>query len=152
RLADAAVPAGGEPGVLLLDQARFRESLAYERHGPVARAVVDDDRLAAAHALEAALDPRQPVVGHDDRGHVAPRLRGTGPGVRPPDLSRLAVLPAQRDCASPPGLVRARTAALSRAHGRRFSQARIAAPGSDRAIVTTKKRKPVANAASAPTW
>src|SRR2546427_955704 len=100
---DAGVPAERESAVLLLDEHDFREAVAHELDGAVGRAVVDHDRLDSAHAREALLEPRQPVVRDDDHG--------------------------------------------DRAHRRRSpSRMRIATPGSASAIVTMKKRKPVANA------
>ena len=73
RLGDAEVPAGREPAVLRLDDPHRGEPLADERDRPVARAVVDDDRVERRDALEALLDPRQRVVGDDDAGE-APRV------------------------------------------------------------------------------
>ena len=64
----ADVPAGAETAVLGLDHAHVGKALAHERHGAVARAVVDDDGLDPAQRVEALLDPRQRVVGDDDRG------------------------------------------------------------------------------------
>src|SRR3954454_6216144 len=105
---DAGVPAVGEPAVLLLDELGLREALAHELERAVGRAVVDHHALDAAHALEALLEPRQGVVGHDDDRGVAHRRR------------------------SP-------------------SRSTITRPGKARAIVTRKKRKPVAKARSAGT-
>src|SRR3954452_1039563 len=99
------IPAGGEPLVVLLDDNDLGKTPAHEAHRPVARAVVDDDRLDAAHALERVLEPRQRVVRHDYDARVR----------------------------------------------RSPSSATIPAPGSASAIVTTKNRKPVANAGSAAT-
>ena len=59
RFSDSTTRTSGEP-------------LPDERDRAVARAVVDDDDLRAAHALEALLDPRQGVVrDDDDRGVVS---------------------------------------------------------------------------------
>src|SRR5437764_954040 len=69
--AHARVRAGAEAGVPLLDQPRLREAAAHELERPVGRAVVDDDRLVGAHALETTLDPGQRVVGDDDDGDVS---------------------------------------------------------------------------------
>src|SRR5207248_7527577 len=57
------VPAGREAAVLLLDDDRAEP--ARDLDGAVARAVVDDDRLVAADALEAALE----VLGRVVRNH-----------------------------------------------------------------------------------
>ena len=100
RLLDPTVPAGGQADVLLLDHARVRELLADDVGAAVAGAVVDDDDLLAAHALEAALDPRQRVVGDDDDG----RVRHTG--------ARHARRPAAR--AAPPRAGSGRRAPPSR--------------------------------------
>ena len=54
------------------------EALAHELERPVGRAVVDHDRLVAAHRLEAPLDPRQPVVRDDDDRDVSHRARARG--------------------------------------------------------------------------
>ena len=70
RFAHPAVPAGREAPILLLDEPRFREAIANELERPVRRAVVDDDGLVAAHALETALHVRQRVQRHHDDGHV----------------------------------------------------------------------------------
>src|SRR5258708_5348999 len=112
---DACVPAGGKATVLLLDELNIGKTLAHERDGAVARAVVDDDRLDVAHARERLLDPRQRVVRHDHDRRVT--HRGTA----------------------------------ARGAPRNASHPTIAAPGSESATVTTKNRKPVANARSAET-
>src|SRR5215203_6905390 len=57
-LADAAVPTGAEPEVLLLDDAHAGKALAHELDRPVARAVVDDDDVVADNRLERPFDPR----------------------------------------------------------------------------------------------
>ncbi len=54
--------------VRLLDHPGLREPLPDELERAVRRAVVDDDRLVAPDALEAALEPRQPVQRDDDDG------------------------------------------------------------------------------------
>ena len=64
--AHAGVVAAAHAAVLLLDHAHVREALAHELERAVGRAVVDDDRLVAAHRLEALLEPRQRVPRHDD--------------------------------------------------------------------------------------
>ena len=69
-LPDPPVPAGGEPEVLLLDDAYLRKALAHEVERAVRRAVVDDDRLHSGDTLERPLDVGQPVVGDDDGGEV----------------------------------------------------------------------------------
>ena len=57
--AHAGVVAAAHAAVVLLDQPHVGEALAHERHRPVGRAVVDDDRLVTAHRLEALLDARR---------------------------------------------------------------------------------------------
>ena len=83
----ARVPAGGEPEVLLLDQRASGKLLAHDVDRPVGGAVVDDDDLLAAHALEALLDPRQRVVGDDDDARVT-HASGSG-RPRSPSQSRI---------------------------------------------------------------
>ena len=76
--AHARVRAGAEAGVPLLDQPRLREAAAHELERPVGRAVVDDDRLVPAHALEAPLQPGQRVVGDDDDADFSHRGAAAG--------------------------------------------------------------------------
>src|SRR2546430_123519 len=73
---DAGVPAVREASVLLLYDRHLGEPLPHERDGAVTRAVIDQDRLMSAHALERLLEPGQSVVGDDDHRDVA-HLRRT---------------------------------------------------------------------------
>ena len=92
RLGDPAIPAGAEPAVLRLDDPDLGKPLAHDVDGPVGRAVVDDDGLGAGDALEAPLDPRQRVVGHDDAGgaRVSHARAAGGEPPRNPSQSRIA--------------------------------------------------------------
>src|SRR5262245_34122813 len=114
RDAHARVVAAAHAAILLLDHARLRELLSHQRNRPVARTVVDDDQLAPADRVEAALEPWKRVEGDDDDGDLGGHPSGTEAGVR-----------------------------------RTPSQRRIASPGIASISVITKKRKPVAKAASA---
>jgi hypothetical protein len=49
----ARVPAGPEPAVLALEEPHLGKELADDVDRPVGGAVVDDDRLHTAHALQA---------------------------------------------------------------------------------------------------
>jgi hypothetical protein len=66
----AGIPPGCEPEVPLLDHPCCRKAFPDHFHRAVVRAVVDDDRLLVADALEALLDPGQGVVGDDDGAGV----------------------------------------------------------------------------------
>ena len=63
---DAAVPAGGETEIRLLHEPHVGKPLADELDRAVRRPVVDDDRLVLGDAVQAALEPWERVVRHDD--------------------------------------------------------------------------------------
>ena len=84
----AAVPAGREADVLLLDHACLGQLLADDVRAAVGRAVVDDDHLLSAHALEAALDPGERVVRDDDDARVRHGARSAP--ARSPSQSRIS--------------------------------------------------------------
>ena len=92
----ARVPAGGEPQVLLLDHPRVGKELANDVDRAVAGAVVDDDRLLAADAVEALLDPGQRVVGDDDGAGVRHGSEWGGRAAPPRAGSRRRAAPSRR--------------------------------------------------------
>src|SRR5262249_4688059 len=80
RVQEQAVPPGSEThpgvvaaahsGVLLFDQARVGKTAPHDLERLVAGAVVDDDRLMVANALEAAFDPLRRIECDHNDGNV----------------------------------------------------------------------------------
>ena len=90
----AGIPAGGEAEVLLLDQLHVGEAGPDEVDRAVGRAVVDDDGLDTAHALEALLQPGQRVVGDDDNAGLRHASRSAVRGGPPTTGSRRRAPPS----------------------------------------------------------
>ena len=88
---DPAVPTRSETPVFGVEQRDLGEPLPNELRSAVLRAVIDNDGVVSAHAVQAALDERKPVERDDDHPDFSRHARLADSGQRLP----LQDLPAQ---------------------------------------------------------
>ncbi len=134
RPADAVIPTGSEPAVLGFEQRHVRKAVADELDRAVSRPVVDDDGRDAGKALQAALDPRQRVVGDDDRHDVGGRAGTAVTHARPAGGCRDASLPGSSR--------RRRAVTGERSRGRRGTPPRTPARRPRRDFPESSRRTP----------